>query len=344
MLRSPGYRRAARAAVAATLVTLTSLAPAVAADANPTAVVAMGDSEISGEGAGSYESGTNGPTNYCHRSLKAWIMVVPIAADAHINLACSGGDSANLTIGGPGQYGEASQADQLASVARKYRVKYVFVTVGANDDPQFGSTASDCVYAYVFQTGVGCAVTDGADWQQRVDRMVPKVENALTDIKTVMSRYTYPYQIVVVSYASPAPAAPRYADWQYWSKVYAGCPLYNSDAQWGHDVATPQLDGGERTAASAKSLRFVYMADGFKGHELCAQGITSSQEWVRGLTYDPSSSTWWSSHAVQQSLHPNALGHAQIANCIGEFVNQTSYTEAECAPGSDGNAHAVAYP
>jgi hypothetical protein len=58
------------------------------------------------------------PGSYCHRSLNAWIKVVAIQADAHINLACSGADSSNLTSGQPGQYGEPSQADRLASVAK----------------------------------------------------------------------------------------------------------------------------------------------------------------------------------------------------------------------------------
>jgi len=46
--------------------------------AGGTAAVAMGDSEISGEGAGSYEGNTNGPTNYCHRSTNAWIKKISV--------------------------------------------------------------------------------------------------------------------------------------------------------------------------------------------------------------------------------------------------------------------------
>jgi hypothetical protein len=98
--------------LAATCAALFALAVASPALARPTAIVALGDSEISGEGAGNYQSGTNGPSNYCHRSLNAWIMVTAIPADVHVNLACSGANSSNLRLGGSGQYGEASQADQ----------------------------------------------------------------------------------------------------------------------------------------------------------------------------------------------------------------------------------------
>jgi lysophospholipase L1-like esterase len=179
-MRFIGRSRALLGAAAVLLGGLVGAVFAATSVAQSTAIVAMGDSEISGEGAGSYEAATDGPSNYCHRSLKAWIKVVAIKADAHVNLACSGADSSNLTSGQPGQYGEPSQADRLASVAKQYRVKYIFVTVGANDDPDFGGTATRCVYAYVFQTGYGCAQTDGPTWANRVAKMEPKVQGALS--------------------------------------------------------------------------------------------------------------------------------------------------------------------
>src|SRR4051794_29444248 len=38
-----------------------------------TGLISLGDSEISGEGVGTYEAGTDGPTNWCHRSPDAAI-------------------------------------------------------------------------------------------------------------------------------------------------------------------------------------------------------------------------------------------------------------------------------
>jgi lysophospholipase L1-like esterase len=339
-----GRSRAVLGAAAVLLGGLVGAVFAATSVAQSTAIVAMGDSEISGEGAGSYEAATDGPSNYCHRSLKAWIKVVAIKADVHVNLACSGADSSNLTSGQLGQYGEPSQADRLASVAKLYRVKYIFVTVGANDDPDFGGTATRCVYAYVFQTGYGCAQTDGPTWANRVANMEPKVQGALSSIEAVMSTVHYPYHLIVVSYGGPAPEPPaRYADGQYWSKLWHGCPIYDADAKWGHDTAAPVLDAGERTVAANANLRFLDMVEGFDGHEVCAKGITASQEWVRGVTYDPNGSDWWTAHAVQQSLHPNALGHSKIAGCVADFVAQ-AYREGACRIGSDGNLHSQPHP
>jgi lysophospholipase L1-like esterase len=337
--------RWAFATIVIALAGVMTLVGAQPAAARSTAAVALGDSEISGEGAGNYEAGTNGLSNYCHRSLNAWIRKVSLGVSTKINLACSGASSANLTIGGPGQYNEASQADQLKSVARNYAVRYVFVTVGANDDPRFGPTVENCVYAYVFQTGRGCAEIDGPDWSTRVANMEPKVENAIENIKTVMAEAHYRpsrYQLIVVSYGGPAPAPPlRYQD--YWSKVFNGCPLYDSDAAWGHDTAAPVLDQGERAIAEAEGVRFLDMVHGLYGHEICAFGISHSQEWVRGLEYDPTISNWWNLHSVQQSFHPNALGHAQIATCVNGFVAQT-FREGTCEIGADGNLHSQPHP
>ena len=348
------HRRGAMSALAlsvlACLVVFAWVAGAARA-ANPTAAVAMGDSEISGEGAGSYEGSTNGPSNYCHRSSNAYVKKLAIGVSTGINLACSGAKSANLTIGGPGQYGEKSQADRLAEVARSYTVKDIFVTVGANDDPQFPSTLEDCIFAYVFLegSGSGCKAKDGPSWSSRVANMEPKAENAINNIKAVMAGDGYAassYQIVFVSYSDPAPKKSRYSDFLdllYPVKLAEGCPLYNSDMEWGHNVATPGLDAGERALAATEGVRFLDMVEGFNGHEICASGASSSTQWVNGLLYEPQLTDFWEEHAVQQSFHPNAKGHAQIANCVNGFVAQ-SWKEGTCYVNSSGNDQAKQHP
>ncbi len=343
------HRRAAGLALLSALACLVvfALAAGSARAANPTAAVAMGDSEISGEGAGNYEGNTNGPSNYCHRSSSAYIKKISIGLSTGINLACSGAASANLTIGGPGQYEEKSQADQLANVAKSYTVKDIFVTIGANDDPNFAGTIEDCVFAYVFLEGEGsgCKAKDGPSWSSRVSNMEPKAENAINNIKTVMSNDGYSassYQIIVVSYGDPAPKKGRYPDWLYPVKLAEGCPLYNSDAEWGHNTATPTLDAGERAIAQAEGVRFLDMVEGFNGHELCASGIGASQQWVNGLLYEPQLTDFWEEHAVQQSFHPNAKGHEEIADCVDGFVAQ-SWKEGTCLV-EGGNDHAHLHP
>jgi lysophospholipase L1-like esterase len=78
---------------------LTVATPAAsAADDRPTAIVSLGDSAISGEGAGNYEPGTRGENgNWCHRSANALVHRTTVA-NRTINLACSGADSANVSL------------------------------------------------------------------------------------------------------------------------------------------------------------------------------------------------------------------------------------------------------
>jgi hypothetical protein len=141
-----------RIAALAPILLLLLAAPAMA---RPTAIVAMGDSFISGEGGrwlgnGSEPFGTRSGTdraahgcgtlgceydparvygsseaNDCHRSDVAPIASAPIDVDAKVNLACSGAKARDLwpgDEGGTSQFEEAPEADQLAAVARRDQV------------------------------------------------------------------------------------------------------------------------------------------------------------------------------------------------------------------------------
>ncbi|WP_194905006.1 hypothetical protein [Catenulispora rubra] len=119
--------------------------------AGPAAIVAMGDSAISGEGAGTdtgddYVAGTDGPGDYCHRSTKSEIFDTGLSGLTPFDVACSGaqtGDVASLpqysavTGSGGGDYGEPKQDTQLAAIAKTDSVKMVVLTIGANDDFDF---------------------------------------------------------------------------------------------------------------------------------------------------------------------------------------------------------------
>src|SRR5688572_10033141 len=104
--RSPRMTHARRVSLAALAAAACFAVPAtaLAQQGDPTAVVAMGDSAISGEAARNYEPGTDQPGNYCHRSLNALIKETDIPGiAAELNLACSGAESANLQYPGTGQ-------------------------------------------------------------------------------------------------------------------------------------------------------------------------------------------------------------------------------------------------
>jgi lysophospholipase L1-like esterase len=141
----------------------------------PTAAVAMGDSFISGEGAGNYQAvvdingvpqgfpgwaAPNSNAFFCHRSANASLMVAPLAGiDARFNLACSGGqphdiasDSVNRAKGRTVE----AQLDQLRAVAANYDIDVVLVGLGSNNSSfTFGDAAAECAGRFVADGYIG---------------------------------------------------------------------------------------------------------------------------------------------------------------------------------------------
>ena len=308
----------------------------------PRVVVGMGDSTMSGEGAGDYDPVTNGKGgDWCHRSPYASILQVKLpTAPQAINLACSGAPSGQVEFGDTKQYTEPSQAARLRDLATTHRVVAIVLAIGANDDPSFSHVLDACVQAYLSPSRPGCAVTIGPDWQRRVDAMVPKVVRAIRDIRTAMAGAGYQnddYQLVLQSYASPV--APNVLEPL---RNLSGCPLRREDLKWVHDKAVPALTDGMRLAARQTGVRFLDLSQAGVGHEACSN-TDPKKEWFRRLAVQWSDlqSDQRAAHALQESFHPNAAGHAQIGRCEREFLGDVE-PAALCRTGPDGDLHAAA--
>jgi hypothetical protein len=310
----------------------------------PLVVVAMGDSTISGEGAGDYERGTNGEKgDWCHRSPHASIFHVklPDVTKAY-NLACSGAPSAQVGLGDVKQYTEISQSVQLARIATRNRVAAIVVASGANDDPSFSHVLDSCVQAWVGKEKP-CSDTVGPQWERRIDRMIPKLTKALRDIRTVMRNAGYSrsdYELVVQSYA--APVGPKVARGL---QDLSGCPFLSKDLEWVQRDAVPVLTAGVRTAASRAGVRFLDLSRAGLGREACTSENDPDREWFRRLAvqWNDLQHDERATHALQESFHPNAAGHQQFGQCLTEFLT-TSDRAAACLPDRDGNLHAAKSP
>ncbi|MFG1982580.1 ricin-type beta-trefoil lectin domain protein [Streptomyces albidoflavus] len=302
-------------------------------DQRKSSLIALGDSQISGEGVGNYEPGTDGPTNWCHRSKDAAVHRTSIPADVTYNVSCSGANSANIRIGGSRQYAdELVQSDSLAIKARNTRIKQVLVVAGANDDLQFGPVMTDCVTRYLLLQGA-CNPKYDPGWQGRVDGLIPKVTATLGDLKKVMGDAGYAdgsYELVLMSYSSPI--TPDFRDNpKFPGKLPGGCVGYDADARWGRDTAVPAFQKGLRTAARQAGATYLDGSRLFQGHEVCTDNT-----WVRGLTVDLSNPFPPDANSVRQSFHPNGRGHAAFAACLSA-LHGTGLREASCAdPGSTG--------
>ncbi|WP_405093407.1 hypothetical protein OG767_11550 [Micromonospora sp. NBC_01392] len=153
-----------------------AVAPAApAAAALPTAAVALGDSFISGEGAGGYApvvdvngvaqgfpgwSAANANAYFCHRSPNASLFRADLPGiAARFNLACSGGqpyDIANASASRAKGRQVAAQLDQLRSVARTHDIDLVLVGLGSNNSSfTFGSVAEKCANRFIADAWTG---------------------------------------------------------------------------------------------------------------------------------------------------------------------------------------------
>ncbi len=304
----------------------------------PLAIVSLGDSTVSGEGAGSYDPATNGRNgDWCHRSQVAEIDGTHVPGVVKtVNLACSGADAAQVGLGAGLHYTEGSQAAQLGLLARRDRVVAVLVAVGANDDPRFADVLNACVQAWVSQGS--CSAGFERQWQHRIDVMVPKVVKALRDVRKVMAGAGYApedYQLVLQSYA--APIGPDVATGLL---GLAGCPFRPVDLTWVRSTAVHALDDGLHKAADTAGTRFLDMSEAGFGHEACSGGRSDANEWFTRLTI-----SWQDiadkdriTHALQQSFHPNARGQAAFGDCLGQFLATTDKAAA-CLPGAKGLLH-----
>jgi hypothetical protein len=307
----------------------------------PRAVVAMGDSTISGEGAGDYVLGTDGEKgNWCHRSRNASIYQVELpAVTKRFNLACSGAPSAQVGLGDVEQYTEISQSRQLARIAVRNRVVAIVVASGANDDPAFSHVLNSCVQAWIGKDRP-CSRTVGPGWERRIDKMIPKLTKALQDIRTVMRNAGYQrsdYQLVVQSYAAPVGT-----DVARDLQDLSGCPLLSEDLRWVEKEAVPVLTAGVHAAAQKVDARFLDLSRAGFGREACSSERDPDSEWFRRIAvqWNDLQHEDRATHALQESFHPNANGHAQFANCLTEFLG-TADRAAACLPTRDGTLHAA---
>jgi lysophospholipase L1-like esterase len=308
----------------------------------PLTIVSLGDSTVSGEGAGDYIQGTDGQhDDWCHRSAVAEVHETRVPGVVRtVNLACSGANTAQVGLGRAVQNTEPSQTAQLAALATHDRVVAVVVAVGANDNPQFADVLNSCVDAWAKQGS--CSAGFEPAWQRRINAMVPKVVQVLRDIRAAMAKVHYQpsdYQLVLQSYA--APIGPNAAGNLL---SLAGCPFREVDLRWVRTTAVRVLDDGLRRAATEAGTRFLDLVGAGLGHEACSGGDTNtSNEWFTRLTvaWQDISNQQRVAHVLQQSFHPNARGQAAFGGCLSQFLT-TNDKAAACLAGRDGVLHPAA--
>ncbi|HTF11299.1 MAG TPA: hypothetical protein VK659_24300, partial [Asanoa sp.] len=172
-MRRPAFLAATLTALAAGVVAVLGGSPASAA--LPTAAVALGDSFVSGEGAGNYQpvtdlggvaqafpgwSAPNSNAFFCHRSANASIQRAALPGiAARFNLACSGGQPHDIAAASSSRTNGrtvAAQLDQLRAVSQTHDIDLVLVGLGSNNSQfTFGSVAEKCANRFIADAWTG---------------------------------------------------------------------------------------------------------------------------------------------------------------------------------------------
>ncbi|MFD8209375.1 GDSL-type esterase/lipase family protein [Streptomyces sp. NPDC059695] len=354
---------------AAGLASVAAPAAHASAGSGPTAVVAMGDSYISGEagrwqGNSLTDSGSRNGTDRawtgsaydpsrvygataggCHRSDTSEVRSAGPVATSLINLACSGATTKNVfraSQGGRSYKGEAPQADQLAAVAAANDVELIALSIGGND-LGFADVITTCATDYIVWYSY-CHDDQQAEVDARIDGVMADVGRSVDEIRAVMTTAGYAssdYRIVLQSYPSPLPRAAdnRYAESGWARTNTGGCPFWNADADWARDSLVPQLAARLKGVAAAKGVQFLDLRDALQGREVCAKASrqvtatappsATTSEWARWID---SQST---QGLVQESMHPNAYGQQALGRCLALMAARpTGNQSCRNTPGS----------
>ncbi|MEV7969735.1 hypothetical protein AB0O34_27710 [Sphaerisporangium sp. NPDC088356] len=245
------WRAAAMAALMVGAVGIQVVQGGAVQAALPTAAVALGDSFVSGEGAGDYQpvvdaSGTaqafpgwsaaNSNAYFCHRSANASLFKASLSGiQDRFNLACSGGqpaDIANPSSARANGRSVASQLDQLRAVAQTHDIDVVLIGLGSNNAQfTFGDVATLCANRFIADAWTGwwefwaylngevpqkpCTVSDLAS-DAEVAAATTETTAALRQILDTLAQVDADgvHRVVLQTYTNPLPldVAPQYWD------------------------------------------------------------------------------------------------------------------------------------
>jgi hypothetical protein len=296
----------------------------------PPAVVALGDSAISGE-AGRWAGNTNqspsktdalGSTAYhdvpgaesipgCHKSKSAEVHIGDGVQS--LNLACSGARTYSRLSGSTwkpgidfynsgGRKGQALELQEFASTQKN--IKAVVVLIGAND---YG-------FAEIVETCVVNWLTSPSWWKNychddsnmvqmfsaaNIAKVTADVRKAFQNVKTAMANAGYSedsYEILAQTYSAPLPTASgfRYPETGFTRQTIGGCGVWNADANWARNTVVTTLNSTIRNAVAGMSnVQILEMESALVGRRLCENTV--------GLLEEKGVSTWQSPGAVDKS-------------------------------------------
>ena len=251
-------------------------------------LAALGDSYSSGEEAGNYYAGTNGPDG-CHRSLHAWALQLGERVANHevtmpsreYFLACSGAVSSALEDSFKGQQ---PQVDALQHLLPKPTL--VTLTMGGND-LGFAEVVKDCYLHNCIKDGTLAAV----------EAELPAEEKTLARDYIDVHLADPDASLLIVGYPQIFEDASH-------------CGGITTTEEKALNVLTDKVDATIDRATAADKFSYVSDLGALAGHEMC-----TAHPWLYEI------GVWRGLNDDQQQAHPNALGQEAIAKIVAAFID-----------------------
>ncbi|WP_409239128.1 GDSL-type esterase/lipase family protein [Streptomyces sp. PA5.6] len=279
----------------------------------------------------------------CHRSDVAEIKsvgdVLGIPQERRLNIACSGATTDDILT--RTFKGEKPQIEQLASLSRKYHLKYVVLSIGGND-LGFSKIAQDCVLGY--EANRPCSTKGRGEMGPKLAKVGDAVNKTVETIRKTLDESGQGHaKIIIQGYPDPVPSSlnVRYENKAWLREMSGGCPLADPDVDWLHYEVVPGLNKEIAAVAERQRVIFLDPLSALAGHQLCGQGATQADEkntlasppdptvnewvrWIPGL----SDGLPWTQGETQEAAHPNAFGQQAMGACLRKTIEKTqSYSD-----------------
>lgn len=283
-------RMTARSLVLSAMLALVSVLvvpSASASEARHVPAANLGDSFASGEGGietGGYLSGTDTPSDQCHRSRTspAQLLGSTSLVDVAVDAACSGATTQNIV--GAARYGEPPQAGLLNAGVRQ-----TYLMIGGNDIG-FGTLLGCVLLTNCDQTPVP------AGTRQLLAQLPPKLDQAYAAVQAATPKATH----TVMLYPPLLPATPAPGQTTDLSR----CPELNpAEVTIGNELLS-SLNTIITQRARAHHFQVIDSAPAFRGHDVCS----ARPYFYRPATVPPAA-----------TYHPNLPGRVAIAGYLAAY-------------------------
>jgi lysophospholipase L1-like esterase len=267
-------------------------------------IVALGDSYISGEGALSFEAGTNRPgSNECRRARTAHPRLAADELGAKLtSIACSGARTHHILTtrqypdSPPSIYGGRPQIEVLKELPAP---DVVLLSIGGND-AGFAEIGASCA-------GPGVCTRKAKTWMERVDR---DVYRALLTTYAAVKEAGRGAELLVLTYPNPL------------GKEWCGDVwLDRAEMDFLRDEFIPRLNTIVRTAAEATGVRVIDLEDSLDGARFCEVPLARGAMNFVTLSRAPGTPLDIAS-LIHGTFHPNPSGHALMAAKVTDALHR----------------------